>query len=304
MEMPRHRIAIAAASFVVGMLLLLFVGGAMRHYLGMVGLILTELMILAVALVSAQVARMDFRQVFRIRRSGGMEWLGSFLIYLSAFFGSAAMSYLLALVVPDMMQETGEFLGDFILSGGFAVALLGVALLPAVCEEAWHRGYLLSSLGSISSVAARVAIMGVVFGLFHFDPMRFPQTMILGLALSFMRIKTDNLLVPMVFHCLNNLISISLLFLLTAMTEALSEQGMEEMLEASAASASAPPTAALAILVLGALSFSILFLALGRLVFKRADTRRALIAAWPAPIGPAVRLAQGSPEPPSPPRPL
>jgi membrane protease YdiL (CAAX protease family) len=288
MGTPHHQIVIATVSFVVGMLLLLFVGAPMQYYLGMVGLVFTELMILTVALISMLVARMDFRQVFRARRSSAMEWLGSLLIYLAAFFGSLVMSYLLAALVPDMMEETSEFLGGFILSGGFAIALLGVVLLPGICEEAWHRGYLLSSLGLIRSVAARVAIMGVIFGLFHFDPLRFPQTMILGFALSFMRIKTDNLLVPVTFHCLNNLISVSLLFLLTAVTETLSEQGMEEMIETSA---STPSAAALTILVLGALSLSILFLALGRFVFKRVDARRALIATWPNPIAPSIRPA-------------
>jgi membrane protease YdiL (CAAX protease family) len=272
METPRNKIAIAAAGFVIGMLLLVSVGWTLQDKLGMVGLVLSELMILAIALVSTLAARLDFRQVFRFRRSSGMEWLGSFLIYLSAFFGSAAVSYLMTALLPDMMTESSELMGGFILSGGLAFALIAVSVLPGICEEAWHRGYLLSSLGSIRSVAARVAIMGIVFGLFHLDPTRFFQTVLLGCALSFMRIKTDNLLVPMAIHCLNNLFSTCLLFFLSYVASLLPEQEMEAALEASGG---APDPALIAFLVLGACALSVLFLTLGRVVFKRVEARRS-----------------------------
>jgi membrane protease YdiL (CAAX protease family) len=269
METPRHKIAIAAASFVIGMVLLLFVGGMLQMRFGMVGMILTELMILAVAVASALLSRMDLRQVFRVKRSSGLEWLGSLLIYLSAFFGALAVSYILSAIMPEM-TETGTAISGFILSGGFILALIGISILPGICEEAWHRGYLLSSLGSIRSVAARVIIMGVVFGLFHLDHTRFLQTMILGFALSFMRIKTDNLLVPVVFHCLNNLTSVLLLFALSFLGGMLPEEAMQA---ASESSEYQMPLAMLAPLVLYIGSFSVIFLALGRYVFKRSDAR-------------------------------
>jgi membrane protease YdiL (CAAX protease family) len=276
-KMSRNKIEIgfAICSFIVGMVLLLSVGGALQYQFGMVGLILTELMILAVALLSTRISRMDFRQVFRVRRSSGLEWLGSFLVYLGAFAGAAAVSYLLSWLVPSTAEASAEING-FILSGGFILALIGVTVLPGICEEAWHRGYLLSSLGSIRSVALRVIIMGLAFGLFHFDPTRFLQTMILGFALSFMRIKTDNMLPSIVFHCLNNLISISLVFVLSSLSQRLPEQALQ-VAEASQAQGSL-----YLVLIVGALFFCALFLVLARWVFRVVDKRRA----WPPPSEP------------------
>jgi membrane protease YdiL (CAAX protease family) len=269
----------AVFSFIIGMIMLLALGGMLQYRLGMVGMILTELMILAVALLSTLASRLDFRQVFRVRRSSGLEWLGSFLTYLSAFFAAAAVSYLLTRVMPSVV-ETGAEINDFILSGGFILALIGVTVLPGICEEAWHRGFLLSSLGSIKSIAARVIIMGVVFGLFHFDPTRFLQTMILGFALSYMRLKTDNMLPSIVFHCLNNFLSVTLAFLLSALTQGMPEQ----MLQATEASRGSMPLETLIPLVTGVLSLSVLCFTLSRHVFKVVDGRRAAAAsAWPAP---------------------
>jgi membrane protease YdiL (CAAX protease family) len=269
MKVSRDKIVPAACSFIVGMLLLLFLGGLLQRHLGMWGLMLTELMILAVALVSTRISRLDFWQVFRVKRSSGLEWLGSFLVYLGAFFGAAAVSYLLSWLVPDTVATSVE-INNFILSGGFILALIGVTILPGVCEEAWHRGYLLSSLGSIRSVTIRVIIMGLVFGLFHYDPTRFLQTMILGFALSFMRIKTDNLLPSIAFHCLNNLISVTLVFFLSAVSQSMPKQA----LQAIEASQTPMPLETLLSLVIGTLFLCALFLALARQVFRIVDSRR------------------------------
>jgi membrane protease YdiL (CAAX protease family) len=290
MEVPRNRIAFGALSFIIGMALLLVLGGMLQSRFGMVGMILTELMILAVALFSALASRMDLRQVFRIKRSSGLEWLGSFLIYLSAFFAAAAASYLLTRLMPSVV-ETGAEINGFILSGGFILALIGVTVLPGICEEAWHRGFLLSSLGSIKSVAARVLIMGIVFGLFHFDPTRFLQTMLLGFALSFMRIKTDNLLPSIVFHCFNNLISVTLVFALSFLGQSIPSQA----LQAAELSQEPMPLEILIPLVTGVLSLSVLCFALARHVFRVVDDRRAM-----QPVQSAAPLQPASPAQPMP----
>jgi hypothetical protein len=169
------------------------------------------------------------------------------------------------------MVQTSVYIGGFIVSGGFILALIGVAVLPGICEEAWHRGYLLSSLGSLRSVGLRVLIMGVVFGLFHFDNTRFLQTMILGFALSFMRIKTDNLLVPVVFHVFNNLVSVCAVFALASLTMPVSAQEATALLEGSSGQ-----FALIRILffLLFTASLSLLFGFLGRRVFARVDRAR------------------------------
>jgi membrane protease YdiL (CAAX protease family) len=279
----RYKMAYAFVSFLVGMALLLFVGGILQSRFGMTGLVLTELMILAVAIISTLASGLSFREVFRVRCSSGMEWLGSFLIYLSAFFGAATVSYLLSVLTPSV-QETSQYINEFIISGGFILAFIGVSILPAICEEAWHRGYLLSSLASIRSIAVRVIIMGVVFGIFHFDPTRFLQTMILGFALSFMRIRTDNLLIPVVFHGLNNLTSVSLLFGLSFLTGLLPEPELQGALESS----TGPLELTILIpLVIFTCSLSILFLTLGRHVLKRAGRSFAPTSAVASTVMPA-----------------
>ena len=273
MEIPRHKIIFAIVSFIVGMLLLYFAGSYLQYHFGILGLALTEFMILAIALLSVFASRMSFKQVFRIRHSSARFWLSSFLIYLSAFFGAAAVSYILSWLFPSV-QETSSQINSLILSGSFVLAFISVSILPGICEEAWHRGYLLTCFGSIKSIAARVAIMGFLFGIFHMDPTRFLQTLILGLALSFMRIKTDNFLIPVAFHCLNNLFSISMVFFLELLTKSM---GGVVDLAASENVQEALSVSALVPLVCFTTALSALFLTLGLYNFKRAESLQPML---------------------------
>jgi membrane protease YdiL (CAAX protease family) len=232
-------------------------------------------MILAIALASTHLGRLNFKQVFCLKRSTRLEWLGSFLVYLCASFGAATVSSVLMALFPNM-AKTSEYIGGFILSEGFALALVGVVVLPGVCEEAWHRGYLLSSLAPLRSVAGRVLIMGLVFGLFHFDSTRFLQTMILGCALSFMRIKTNNLLVPVAFHILNNLVAVCVVFVSASLTGLFPEPETAALLESMP---EGPAFASVLTFVLCTGFLSVLFGALGRYVFGRAQENNGCDAA-------------------------
>ena len=269
MEIPRHKVGFAAISFVVGMLLLFFAGGYLQSNFGMIGLVLTELMILAIALLSAVSSGLNLKETFRVRVSSGREWLASFLIYLSVFFGAATATYILTVLTPSI-AETSSIISGFVLSGGFVLALIGVSILPGICEEAWHRGYLLTSLGSIKSVASRVLIMGLAFGLFHMDTTRFLQTMILGFGLSFMRIKTDNLLIPVTFHCANNLFSVAVTFLLALSSQSIGGDFSQTMAESSPETAAIQQSILLPLVCCTA-ALSILFLSLGLYNFKRVE---------------------------------
>lgn len=272
MQVPRHKIAFAAISFVVGLVLMYFVGSYLQLRFGMLGLALTEFFILGFALLSTWASGLRFKQVFRVRRGRAREWVASLFVYLGAFFGALCVSYVLTLVSPALV-ERGAQLNGFIMSGGMAVAFVAVSLLPGICEEAWHRGYLLSSLGAIKGVVARVVIMGLVFGVFHLDSARFFQTMVLGMALSYMRIKTDNFVVPVVFHTLNNLISVLAAFAFAGLGSQLGGGDAGQAAQAAQAAlegSSAALTLAVYLpLICFTLAMSLGFLALGRYYFKR-----------------------------------
>ena len=56
----------------------------------------------------------------------------------------------------------------------FWVSVIVVALLPAICEEAVHRGVIIHTMYRIRKEWLVVLIMGIYFGLFHAKPTPFP----------------------------------------------------------------------------------------------------------------------------------
>ena len=71
-----------------------------------------------------------------------------------------------------------------------------------------HRGFILYTFKNIQSDWIVVLCMGLIFGLFHLDPYRFLPTAILGLGLTYIMRKTHNILLPALFHFINNGLSV------------------------------------------------------------------------------------------------
>ena len=78
------------------------------------------------------------------------------------------------------------------------------ALTPAICEEALHRGLLQYSLRGIKKKWVMLLLMGVYFGAFHMSIVRFLPMMMMGIVLSYVRMKTDNMFYSSLFHFVHN----------------------------------------------------------------------------------------------------
>lgn len=149
--------------------------------------------------------RYDLRSVFRLSLPGPYAVIGGFFIsiglFIAVFFGSS----LLVLFFPKLV-ETGAPLQEVMLTGNFPVALLAVAILPALCEEILFRGFILSGLKSATGKWTAIVLCGVLFGFLHLQPVQVPFTIIIGIGLSFVAYETGSLLVPILMHCAHNLL--------------------------------------------------------------------------------------------------
>jgi sodium transport system permease protein len=83
------------------------------------------------------------------------------------------------------------------------VVLLAVAVTPAVCEELFFRGVLLSGLRSLGMWPA-IAISSLLFAVAHASIYRLLPTLLLGLVLGYLVWKTGSIVVSMMVHALNN----------------------------------------------------------------------------------------------------
>ena len=84
---------------------------------------------------------------------------------------------------------------------------LQVVLLPAVCEEVLFRGVLRRCFGDLDPWG-QALILGILFGAFHLDTYRLVPTAVLGVAISYLCIKTDRFALAIGYHLLNNLLAV------------------------------------------------------------------------------------------------
>jgi hypothetical protein len=114
--------------------------------------------------------------------------------------------------VPDVLLQINSaiFTADAPLE--FAWIVVVVALTPALCEEIFFRGFIQRTLER--SIGWRsVVVMGVVFGLFHMQPIGLVTLSILGLLFGYFYFRSRSLLPGMTAHFSNNFLAVLLLYL-------------------------------------------------------------------------------------------
>ncbi|MCR5250623.1 MAG: CPBP family intramembrane metalloprotease [Lachnospiraceae bacterium] len=193
--------------FAVVMALFLTAGVKMQTAWGMLGLVLTELMFLLLAVVYALITKVKFREMFPVRKITLRDLFGCMFLHLGGFLLSVISVMIVSLLIPSLLDEAEEL--NTALYGQLPLipTLLIVALMPAVCEEAIHRGAILSGFRSLKKDWVIVLIMAILFGLNHVSVLRFFATAILGAVLSYVVVKKNNILLSILIHFVNNAIS-------------------------------------------------------------------------------------------------
>jgi len=205
-QMRKNARWIGIAIFFIALIALLFIGAPAQYFLGLLGLGITEIALFIVALLGCLWLRSGWRETFPVKKPTFKESRGTLYVYIGTYCLTLGSAYVLLYMFPGMNDIVEEL--DSFLSGNWLMLFITVAIMPAICEEALFRGTLQSAFRDVKSTAVKVCIVGFLFGLFHLDPYRLIPTMLLGMGLTYMMIKTGNILYPMFFHLFNNFISI------------------------------------------------------------------------------------------------
>ena len=191
--------------YALGLVLLIYVGSYIQLKLKMTGIVLTQVMIISLPLLFAYYIKSDFKKVFSLK-----------LPKIKHLFGAACLwfgTYLLAMVITNIImyyfpqnQEIVEGLNNALfIKNNLLLNLLIVAAMPAICEEIFFRGFILTSFkNNKKSYRGAIIFSGILFGLMHMDFIRIVPTSILGIAFAYAVCKTNSIGVSMFMHFLNN----------------------------------------------------------------------------------------------------
>lgn len=197
------------AAFIIIEIIFFVVFAPLQYYFGMLGLALTELGLLACTLLAVKLTGQSFREVFPLRRPKFGQVLGTLVLWGGCFLSTMLATLVLMYFFPEGFLQASSDINSIFNTVPAPVQLLIVAVMPAVCEEAMHRGFIQHSFQSVRSDWVIILSIGLIFGIFHMDPYRFLPTAILGIGLSYVMQKTHNIFLPALFHFVHNFISIA-----------------------------------------------------------------------------------------------
>lgn len=190
----------------ITVLIMLFVAVPIQNSFGMYGLAITEIIILLIGLVPIIIHKINFKDVLPVKKPKIKELFAVVLLWGGTYFVVNTISLIQVHFFPDS-TNVGIEMANFFKSVPIVISLFIVAFLPAICEEVLFRGFILTTFKDVNSKMVVILCVGIMFGIFHIDIYRFFPTAVLGIVLTYIMVKTRNILLPILFHFINNFVT-------------------------------------------------------------------------------------------------
>ena len=208
--------------FAVLMVFMLFGNGRLQSAWGLAGLIASEAVFLILAVAYALIFRIPLKEMFPVRKFKAGDFFGSLFLTAGGFIFGMISIALTGILYPKSLEGSDvQALNSYLGNGyGYLLTIFAMAVTPAICEEAIHRGAILANFRSFKKDWVAVLIMGLFFGIFHLSSLRFINTAIMGACLTYIVVKKNNVLLSSLMHFLINFGSVTLSYVVNNMSGA------------------------------------------------------------------------------------
>jgi sodium transport system permease protein len=176
--------------------------------------LVTILVFFQIPLAAALINRVDIGTGFRLRKASPIAFVGALFLGLSLWPFAHEAFVLLArwdiAPVDERTLETARQFAQKIQRLSPVIVIGAIAVVPAVCEEFFFRGFLLSALRKSLSDPRAIVISSLLFGAFHLVAIeqlhfeRFVPSTCLGLVLGWLCVRSESVLPGMVLHGVHN----------------------------------------------------------------------------------------------------
>lgn len=204
----------------------LIVGSVAVYFLGTVGVLMIQLGFLGLAILACKINQTPLKEVFPFHKITARDFFGTFLMWVGALPLGLLSVFVVGSFMPEAMEQVASGITE-IATGTVILGFVTTVICPPICEEAIMRGAVLSNFRSLKKDWAIVLIIGVMFGILHTDPIRFINTTILGACMAYLMVKRNNFALPMIFHFINNFVTIGISTLATLFVDETAQQASE-----------------------------------------------------------------------------
>ncbi|RDY23934.1 CPBP family intramembrane metalloprotease [Romboutsia maritimum] len=191
--------------YAVGLVLLIYVGTLVQIKFKIIGIGLTQIMIIALPVLFALYIKSDLKKIFRINIPSFKSIIGSILLWMGGFIIVQVITQGLLYLFPQNMEVVEALNNTLFIKDKFLMNLFIIAVMPAICEEIFFRGFIFTSFNrSKKTVKVAIICSGILFGFMHMDFLRIVPTSILGILFAYSVYKSGSILTSMIMHFLNN----------------------------------------------------------------------------------------------------
>ncbi len=172
------------------------------------GIIGTQIVVIAIpALIFVRWLRLDWRSTFALNWPGTRFILAVLCLLPLEIYVLNLVSSVLVSLFPGgetYMQTLEKLLIEK--DRPVWLVLLAVGLMPALCEELLFRGAVLGALNENPTLSTlrKCSIVGLAFGFIHLSILRFVPTTLMGIMLTWLRLRSRSIVPAMLLHFLNN----------------------------------------------------------------------------------------------------
>lgn len=209
--------------FIVAFILLLTAGSYLQYQFGITGLALSEIMFALLAVIATVILKADPKDTFPLQLPPIRSFFGGIMMYGGIYLLMIPVTLIMQYFFPNGFGAVSDSLSSIMTTSSPVVSIIVLALLPAICEEMLMRGFILSSLRPIKNKALIVIISGIMFGIMHCSPYRFLPTAMLGGIFAFIALETESIILPILFHFINNTISVVSAYKLSTASNAITD---------------------------------------------------------------------------------
>lgn len=164
---------------------------------------ITTFIVIAIA---SFISRLDIKESFKLNRFSLLKFYSLVPLYIGVYIVANAIINLLVNIFPNI-ATTYEAYSGLLSFNNIWLAILIVALLPAIFEELLFRGVVFNSFKKRYNLIIGILVSAIIFGVYHMNIVQGVFAFILGLFLAYSYHKTNSLFVPIIFHFINNFIA-------------------------------------------------------------------------------------------------
>ena len=191
--------------FAIGLILLIYGGSYVQIKFGMIGILLIQIMILLLPILFAYYIKSDFKKVFSLKLPKFRDLIGSISLWIGSYLIVFVITSIILYYFPQNQDIIERLNNALFMKDNLLLNICLIALMPAICEEIFFRGFILTSFRcNKESYVGAIIASGILFGIMHMDFIRIIPTSILGMTFAYAVCKTNSIFVSMFMHFLNN----------------------------------------------------------------------------------------------------